>query len=227
MEATAASAVDWLARHGPLLHIGLFVAMLVDATGVPFPGRVLLVAAGATLARDPGDAAALIAVSALGALVGDHAWYAVGRLGGDRLMRVYCALSLASRRCERRARASFERLGPWAIVAGRFFASVRAASAPLVATGAISYPRYLAYETLGAVLWSAVFVILGYALGDQWRAMLEQYGIGTALAVAGGITAAGIAAVVAVRALRRRRHGPASAGSSPRARRRTARRRAA
>ncbi len=51
-------------RPRPLLHdaslvyLGLFLAALIDATGFPFPGRALLVAAGAATARDWGQVAA-------------------------------------------------------------------------------------------------------------------------------------------------------------------------
>jgi hypothetical protein len=49
--------------------------------------------------------------------------------------------------------------------------------------------------------------------------MLDQYGIGTALAVLGGLMLLGLAAVVAVRLAKRRRHGRAG----PEGRRRSAR----
>lgn len=206
---TAIVGLGWLPDHGPLLYLAVFAVATIDATGLPFPGRVLLIAAGAVLARDWGQVTALVAAGALGAIAGDHVWYAAGRVGGERLMSVYCRLSLASGRCAQRARDSFERFGPWAIVVGRFFASVRIASAPLVGSGAISYPRYLAFELVGAVLWSATLVLPGYILGEQWRTVLDRYGIGTAVAVLGGLVALGLGAVVVVRLLRRRRYGRA------------------
>jgi hypothetical protein len=49
--------------------------------------------------------------------------------------------------------------------------------------------------------------------------MLDQYGIGTALAVLGGLMLLGLAAVVVVRLAKRRRHGR----TGPEGRRHTAR----
>jgi membrane protein DedA with SNARE-associated domain len=141
----------------------------------------------------------------------------MGRMGGDRLLGVYCKLSLTSGRCEQRARATFERYGPWAIIVGRFFAGIRIAAAPML--GTLPYARYLLLEVIGAVVWAGAFVLLGYGLGAQWRRMLDQYGIGTALAVLGVLMLVGVAAVVTVRLARRRRHGRAG----PEGRRRTAR----
>jgi hypothetical protein len=71
---------SWLpgSRHVVLLHV--LVATLIDATGLPFPGRILLIAAGAST-TDPWRAVTLTAAGSLGALVGDHLWYMAGRLG--------------------------------------------------------------------------------------------------------------------------------------------------
>ncbi len=76
--------------------------------------------------------------------------------------------------------------------------------------------RYLLFEVVGALTWSATFVVLGWLLGAQWRALMARYGVGTILFVVVLITIAGVAAIVVVRLIRMRRHGPAShrAGAS-------------
>jgi membrane protein DedA with SNARE-associated domain len=193
------------------VYLGLFLAALIDATGLPFPGRALLVAAGAATARDWGQVALMTAAGALGAVVEDHLWYVAGRLGAaDRLTRLYCRLSLASGRCEARARSRFARFGPFAIVIGRFVAGVRLFAAPMAGGGAISYPRFLLFDLIGGVAWSGLFVTGGYALGAPARALIERHGWGVLIAVA-VLTVAGPAAIVLVRLARRRRHGPAGA----------------
>ncbi|HSE03758.1 MAG TPA: DedA family protein [Methylomirabilota bacterium] len=208
--ATWTAGLDTLLRDGSLVYLGLFLATLIDATGFPFPGRVILVAAGAAMARDWAQVAAMTAAGALGAIIGDHLWYMAGRFGaGARLTALYCKLSLASGRCEARARARFDRFGPLAIVIGRFVAGVRILAAPMAGGGAITYPRFLVVETIGAVAWAGLFVVVGYALGAQWRALFERFG---GSAVVGGLfllTVAGPAAIILVRMARRRRHGPA------------------
>jgi membrane protein DedA with SNARE-associated domain len=205
------AGLDSLLRDTSLVYLGLFLATLIDATGLPFPGRVALVAAGATMAEDWGQVALMTAAVALGASTGDHLWWAAGRLGAaDRLTPLYCRLSLASGRCETRARARFERFGALAIVIGRFVAGVRLFAAPMAGGGAISYPRFLLFELVGAVLWSGLFVALGYALGAQWHALLDRYGRGAAVAAL-VVLMAGPGLIILVRLARRRRHGPAGA----------------
>jgi membrane protein DedA with SNARE-associated domain len=218
--ATWSAGLEALIHDRSLVHVGLFLTALIDATGLPFPGRALLVAAGATAATGWSDVLTMILAAALGAIIGDHVWYAAGRLGaGDRITALYCRLSLASGRCEQRARSRFERFGPLAIVIGRFVAGVRFVAAPLAGGGAISYPRYLLYENLGALVWSGLLIALGYALGAPGRALMARFGSGPILAILIALALAPLVIVLA-RLLRRRRHGPAAASPAPLAPRR-------
>src|SRR4026208_2494936 len=123
--ATWSAGLEVLIRDRSLVHIGLFLTALIDATGLPFPGRALLVAAGATMATGWGDGPTLhpgaaagaplaapgapvatgwsdvltmTLAAALGATSGDHVWYAAGRLGaGDRTTALSRRLSPAPR----------------------------------------------------------------------------------------------------------------------------------
>jgi membrane protein DedA with SNARE-associated domain len=181
-------------------YLGIFVATLVDATGVPFPGRILLVTAGA-LAATATDVSVtgLVLAGALGALVGDHAWYLAGRLGGERLLGLYCRVSSRRRRCIDRARDLLARFGGLAFVLGRFFAGVRILSAPVAATGGFGYLRFLVFDLAGALVWSATFVLLGYVVSAQAPGLIERLGVPGAIAIALGVTAAGAAIVLVVR----------------------------
>lgn len=204
------AGLDSLLRDSTLVYAGLFLATLIDATGFPFPGRVVLLAVGATVARDWGQVAAMTAVGALGAAVGDHLWYLAGRFGaGDRLIALYCRLSLASGRCEARARSRFDRFGPLAIVVGRFVAGVRIFAAPMAGGGAISYPKFLLFELIGAVAWAGLFVAGGFALGSQWRILTERFGGITLLIGLAVLAVVGPTVIVLVRLGRRRRYGAA------------------
>ncbi len=206
--ATWSAGLEVLIRDRSLVHIGLFLTALIDATGLPFPGRALLVTAGATMATGWSDVLTMTLAAALGATSGDQVWYVAGRLGaGDRITALYCRLSLASGRCEQRARARFERFGPLAIVIGRFVAGVRFVAAPLAGSGGMSYPRYLLYELLGALVWSGLLIALGYVLGTPGRALMARFGSGPILAILIALALAPLV-IVLVRLLRRRRHGP-------------------
>ena len=71
----------------------------------------------------------------------------------------------------------------------------------------MAYPKYLLFELAGGLIWSATFVLLGWFLGAQWRALMERYGVGSIIIAVVAITVVGAAAIVAVRLMRRSRHG--------------------
>jgi membrane protein DedA with SNARE-associated domain len=192
----------WLAAH---TYEVVFVGALIDATGLPFPGRLILAAAGGLSEPQGLSVAAVIALGAAGAMITDHVWYFAGRLGSDRLLRLYCRLSVSSSRCERTTTDYFQRYGALTIVIGRFVAGVRLLAWPLAARSGIGYPRFLAYDLAGALLWSATWVLLGWFFADTWRAAAGD--AGTVLGVAAAAAVILIAAVLTFRLRRRHRHG--------------------
>jgi membrane-associated protein len=195
---------DFFLAHA---YVTVFAVTVIDASGTPFPGRLFLIAAGAFAAGGGADVTAIVAAAALGAVVGDHIWYVLGAFGRGRLLRWYCKVSLGSGRCVDRARESFQRYGPATIALGRWMAAIRIFSVPLAAASGIRYPQFLLWDVAGAIAWAGALVLLGYALGDRWPAMVERHRGSTALLV--GTLVVAVAAVVGWRLWRRRRHGPA------------------
>lgn len=210
--------MDALAPYATLFakhaYAVVFVGAVVDALGIPFPGRLLLIVAGSFSAKGFSaagelDPIILIGLGTLGAVIGDHTWYLAGRLGGDRLLAFQCRITLGSGDCIEKARHYLSRYGALTFVIGRFAAVVRIFAAPLASSSGMPYHRFLAFDLLGAVVWSAGFVLLGYALGERVIAIVEDNG-GVAVALA--ILALAIAALVAplvFRLWRRRRYGSA------------------
>ncbi|MGH7320535.1 MAG: DedA family protein [Candidatus Rokuibacteriota bacterium] len=170
-------------RHAYAL---VFLVSLIDATGTPLPGRLLLIAGGALAAAGGASLLAMILLAAGGAVVGDHIWYVGGRFGGRRLLRFYCWLTRTSPEdCANRARRYFERFGGLAILIARFSTAVRIVVTPVAASSGIPYYRYLAFEVAGALLWASIFVTLGYVLGDQGGPALAMHVTLVTLAAAG------------------------------------------
>jgi membrane protein DedA with SNARE-associated domain len=189
------------------LHLLAFAASLIDGTGLPFPGRLVLVIAGTLAAGDDGSVLSLVGVAALGAVIGDHVWYLAGWRGGKAPLRWYCRFTLGSRRCVDKAADYYRRYGPWAIVVGRFAAGVRIFTSPLAGAGMIPYRRFLAVEVLGAVLWAGLLVGGGYLLGG--RALDLVAGSGWAAGALGAIGVSALALPLGQRLWRRARYGPA------------------
>jgi membrane protein DedA with SNARE-associated domain len=193
---------DILDALGPHTYAVVFLASLIDATGFPFPGRLILAGAGA-YAASAGDLSVpiLIALGMAGVMICDHAWYFAGALGGDRLLRLYCRLTFSSRECVNRTTDWFERYGPFTIPLGRFVAIIRMLAWPVARARGLRYPTFLVLDLVAAFVWTATWVGLGWLLGEHWTEAPASVRV-VGLAVAG---AAGLAVAVAAIWRRRRR----------------------
>ena len=191
------------------LYVIVVIAAALDAAAVPFPGRLVLVGAGAMAARDVGHLAVVIGLGTLTVLAVDHLWYFAGSIAEGPLLRLVKWLTARSARSARRtAREYFERWGALTFVVGRFVAVVRILAWPLARATGISYPRFVVLDAFAALLWTSTWVGLGYLLGPRVQALVERFGL--AVAVVLGV-AAGIGGMLSLRLMRRRTHRKARA----------------
>ena len=186
---------SWLREH---LFGVVFLGAIVDAIGIPFPGRIMLITAGslADPGRDHGiDTALVIAVAVAGTVAGDHVWYLLGRLMGRRLTDRYARRLRISESRLAVADRYLRRFGGIALIVGRLAATLRIAITPLAASRGMPYVRFLVYDFVGAVLWVAGFVWLGRAAG----ALGGRGGVIGTLAVVSVLAAASIVMSVMIR----------------------------
>jgi membrane protein DedA with SNARE-associated domain len=194
------SALGWLSAH---TYVIVFVGTLIDASGVPFPGRLLLVAAGALAGPGRRSIVAIIVLSAVAAVLMDHVWYLAGVWGGKRLLRAFGRATGWDVADSEAARDYFTRYGAATIVLGRFFTSVRAIAWPVASTHGVGYPMFLALDLIAAVLWASLWVLLGWMVGERWEETAKT--TGWWLALAGGVVLVVTLLPLATRLYRRRR----------------------
>jgi membrane protein DedA with SNARE-associated domain len=194
--------IGFLAGH---VYLAVFVANAIDATGIPFPGRIVLILAGALLPSNPQLALAIVA-GATGSVLGDHLLYLAGQRGGSRLLALYCRLTLGSERCVDDTVKYFRRFGPSAVLLGRYSTGVRLFAAILSGCGHLPYRRFLRYDIAGSLIYATLWVIVGYLLGDHVSAVLTWLARHRALIL---IIPAAVLGIVAYRLWRRWRYAPA------------------
>lgn len=171
------------------LVVGLVIG--VESVGVPLPGEIVLISASVGATTGLADPVLLGVVAASGAIIGDSVGYAVGKRYGttllDKLGRKFPKHFGAEQIA--RAERSFERWGAWAVLFGRFVAVLRILAGPLSGVLGMSYPKFLAANASGGVLWAGTITAVAYTFGivaEKWFQGVSWVALGaTALAVVG------------------------------------------
>jgi undecaprenyl-diphosphatase len=176
----------------PALEASAFV-------GVVLPGEIGVVLGGVLANQHKLSLAAVLAAGIGGAVIGDSIGYWVGQRYGERVLGKIPDRILSDEKLHR-AEDSVRRLGGKSVFVGRFTAALRALVPGLAGMSRLPYPRFLAWNLVGGVLWATGFVLLGYLAGSQYH-RVERYAnyVGAALLAA-------IVVVVLVRRLRHRHH---------------------
>jgi membrane protein DedA with SNARE-associated domain len=156
--------IEFLVRHGYLL---LFFWLLAEQAALPLPSIPLLLACGA-LARDGRMDWRLILLYGLAAcLLADNVWFQLGKLRGTKILRFICRIALEPDSCVRRTENAFTRYGMRSLLVAKFVPGLNAVAAPLAGRSGASLARFLCFDSLGILIWLAVFTSVGYLFSDQ------------------------------------------------------------
>jgi membrane protein DedA with SNARE-associated domain/rhodanese-related sulfurtransferase len=186
-------------------HLGppiLFLLVLVQQAGVPYPITPVLIVAGAASVHGHLSAGSVIGIAAGAALLADLGWYTAGfRLGG-RALKALCALSLSPDSCVSETERWFGRFGTRVLVIAKFVPGLGLVSTAMAGVVRARLDGFLLYDIIGNILWATTAVCVGIlfhdAVGDVLLALGQLGYWGVAL------VAAAIAAFVAVKLLKRR-----------------------
>ncbi|MDQ6650141.1 MAG: DedA family protein [Actinomycetota bacterium] len=147
-----------------LVVFGIVFAESGLLLGFFLPGDTVLFAAGLLAAdRSAGVRLPVLVVGVVVlAVAGDSVGYAFGRRAGRPLLarrdgRLLNQANVA------RARTFYARFGAGAVVAARFVPWVRTFTPILAGVAEMRYPVFLAANVVGALVWGAGLLVLGYA----------------------------------------------------------------
>lgn len=154
--------------YGTLTYLILFLIIFAE-TGLvvtPFlPGDSLLFAAGAIASLGSLNPFLLIVLLIVAAILGDAVNYLAGKYIGPKVFsREYRFLKRAHLE---RTQLFYEKHGGKTIIIARFIPIVRTFAPFVAGIGSMKYAQFLLYNIVGAVVWVASFVTLGYWVGEN------------------------------------------------------------
>ena len=174
-------------KHG---YSVLFGALLAHQLGLPVPGPLFLLAAGALAAAGKLGLVAALVLAIIAAVLGDWPWYEAGRRHGDRVLHFIHRLARDPDAHDRRAKETFARFGPPILVIAKFVPGLDAVTPPLAGISRTSRIRFLGLDAVGAGLYSGAYAALGYVFSHDLERVAAYAGrAGTVLA---GLVLAGL-----------------------------------
>ena len=168
MLALDQSLAQLAAQYGTWLYAILFAIIFAETGLVVFPflpGDSILFISGTVVAIAGLNVHMLVGLLILAAILGDSVNYTVGHYIGPKAFR-----EPDSRWFKRaylvKTQAFYEKYGGLTIIIGRFVPIIRTFAPFLAGVAGMSYPRFLCYNIVGAVLWIASLVYAGYLFGN-------------------------------------------------------------
>jgi undecaprenyl-diphosphatase len=174
----------------------LFGFVFAESAGALVPGETALIVAAALAGNGKLSLPIVIALAALGAVLGDNLGYLIGRTALRRLLARRGAIRSRRARAIQRGEAYFNRHARAAVFFGRWLPGLRVVAAWLAGTNAMPWPRFLLWNTLGGISWAATVGAAAFFIGRSATGALGLIGFA-------GLGAAGIIALL--RKLRTRR----------------------
>jgi membrane protein DedA with SNARE-associated domain/rhodanese-related sulfurtransferase len=158
-----------------LLHYGywvLFAVVLAEQIGLPIPAVPIFLAMGSLVGDGHFSLSGVVLLAVSASLLSDAVWYELGRRRGRSVVKLVCRIALEPDFCVRRTENYILRRGPVALVFAKFVPGLSIAAPPLVAVIGMRRVLFLLWDGLGALVWSALYIMLGYV----FRKQLERAG---------------------------------------------------
>ncbi len=153
---------------------GLAFAEAALFVGFVLPGETAVLLGGVLAFRHQVSLPVIATVAVVAAITGDSVGYEVGRRFGTRLL----ASKVFARRREGLAKGerALRDKGGRAVFLARFTAFLRAVMPGLAGTARMPYPRFLAFNAAGGLVWGLGFTLLGYVAGASYQKVAQVAG---------------------------------------------------
>jgi membrane protein DedA with SNARE-associated domain len=160
-----AAVSNFVAAYGLL---AVFVLMIAESCGVPFPSEVIMPTGGLLAATGHLNLYAAILAGALANLVGSLIAYSLAARFGEPLLLGPGRYIGIRRHHLELADGWFRRWGLWAVFTGRVLPVIRTYISFPAGLARIDLPRFSILTFAGALPWCAFLALVGYVLGRNY-----------------------------------------------------------
>lgn len=150
---------------------GLLLGVFIEATGIPFPGGLMVIIAGFLVNEGRIDLGSALAAVLAGYTAGSLLAYTAGRYVGLPLLRRCGRILRVSPGVLEQTQSLLFHSAPVFIVAGRFFPGLGNLTPYMAGVSRISPAVFLFYNTIFAAGWAVLYLLLGMFFGYNYHAV--------------------------------------------------------
>ncbi len=162
----------WISHYG---YFGIFSLLFLGIVGLPVPDETLLTLTGFLIYRGDLHIIPAFLSAYLGSITGISVSYAIGSTFGHRVLVKYGHYVHITEERLNKAHAWFEKTGRWALFLGYFIPGIRHVVAILAGTSELEMWEFALFAYTGGLLWTSVFLSIGFFFGDKWQIMLGTF----------------------------------------------------
>ena len=164
-------AFQWIIQHG---YGGIFSLLVFGIVGLPVPDEWLLTFSGYLIFKHTLLFLPTFVAAFLGSTCGITLSYALGRIFDTYILVKYGRfLHVTPQRLER-VHSWFSRRGRWTLLVGYFIPGVRHLTGYIAGVSELSYLNFALFAYTGAFCWAAIFIIVGYVLGEEADRVMQN-----------------------------------------------------
>ena len=177
--------LDLVQALGP---VGVGMTIFIETVIPPIPSEVVLSAAGVLIRDGEMSFVPVVLFATLGSVLGAAFLYSIGRALGPRRSHAFLdRLPLVETSDVDKTFAWFERHGRSAVFFGRMVPIVRSFVSVPAGVVKMPWPQFLLFTTAGSLIWNALLIGLGVAVGDLVYQYLDYVNYAIYAAIVGGV----------------------------------------
>jgi len=111
----------------------------------------------------------------VGLMIGDIAYFWLGRYTGWALLGFLCRLSMNPETCMLRSAESFYKRGKATLLIAKFIPGVNTMAAPLAGSMKMRFGQFLRLDFVGVFLYSVIYLLVGFVSRDFLAATLNSF----------------------------------------------------
>lgn len=155
-------------------YLGIFLLMVVESSFIPFPSEIVLIPAGYLAQKGEMSLVYIMLSGTAGSLVGAFINYYLAFTLGRKLLAKYGRYFFIQESALIKMESYFRAHGHISTFTGRLIPGIRQLISIPAGLAKMNLMTFSLYTTLGAGIWGAILVLLGYFIGSN-EALIGEY----------------------------------------------------